>query len=119
MKKLWFLVVLLVFAIGLIAQNAAPVDPAAKTDAKTCAGCTDKAKCQECCKNGCKDCKDAGGKPMDCCKGKDSKMACARGKDTKMECPGMKAGKMGSGKMANGCCGRKCDRKAHSAKSGM
>jgi hypothetical protein len=52
---------------------------------------------------------------MDCCQSKDGKMACARSQDGKMSCcQGMK-----DSKMAGGCCGGKCDRKAHAAKSGM
>lgn len=118
MKKVFSLVIVLLFALSLMAQSAAPATQAApKSDdkAKACACCADKAKCEDCCKNGCKDCKDASGKMMECCKGKDGKMACERGKDGKMACcEGMK-----DGKMAKGCCGGKCDRMGHGAKAGM
>jgi hypothetical protein len=116
------------FAISMVAQTAAPAAP--KTDDKTCACCADKAKCEACCKEGCKDCagmmKDGkmsmkDGKMADCCKGKDGKMACARDKDGKMACcKDMKDMKdMKDGKMSKGCCGGMCDRKAHEKKAGM
>ena len=79
MKRISYLVLILMFAISMMAQAAAPQAGAA--DEKKCACCADKAKCEDCCKNGCKDCagmKD--GKMADCCKDKDGKMACARDK---------------------------------------
>jgi hypothetical protein len=121
MKKVLTLALLVMFAISMVAQTAAPAAP--KTDDKTCACCADKAKCEDCCKNDCKDCggmKD--GKMADCCKGKGGKMACARDKDGKMACcKGMHDMKdMKDGKMSKkGCCGGMCDRKAHEKKAGM
>lgn len=121
MKKLITPIIILVFALALVAQNA--TTPAPKADTKACACCADKAKCEDCCKNGCKDCKGADGKMMDCCKGKDGKMACARGTNGNMDCckgmAEMKGHDMSKmGKMGKGCCGGMCDRKG-AAKSGM
>jgi len=121
MKKVLTLVLFVMFAISMVAQTAAPAAP--KADDKTCACCADKAKCEACCNNDCKDCsgmKDSkmsmkDGKMTDCCKGKDGKMACARDKDGKMAC----CKDMKDGKMAKGCCGGMCDRKAHEKKAGM
>ncbi len=99
----------------MLAQSTAPAAPTAKPDAKTCACCADKAKCEACCKNDCKDCKDSQGAAMkDCCKGKDGKMMCARDKDGKMACCMGNKNKMAK----EGCCGGMCNRNAH-GKSGM
>ncbi len=117
LKRISYLVLILMFAISMMAQAAAPQAGAAD-EKKSCACCADKAKCEACCKNGCKDCADCkDGKMADCCKGKDGKMACARGKDGKMAC----CKDMKDGKMAKGCCGGMCDRKAHDKekKAGM
>ena len=122
LKRISYLVLILMFAMSMMAQAASPQAGAAD-EKKACACCADKAKCEDCCKNDCKDCggmKD--GKMADCCKDKDGKMACARDKDGKMACcKGMHDMKdMKDGKMAKkGCCGGMCDRKAHEKKAGM
>ncbi len=125
MKKILVVLMLVVFALSLMAQTAAPAAP--KTDAKTCACCADKAKCEACCKNGCKDCKECKDGAQCCCKGKDGQMAgmaCMRDKNGKMDmskdgtmscCKGMKDAKMAK----NGCCSGKCDRMNHEKKAGM
>src|SRR5512133_411470 len=123
LKRISYLVLILMFAMSMMAQAAAPQTGATADEKKACACCADKAKCEDCCKNGCKDCagmKD--GKMGDCCKDKDGKMACARDKDGKMACcKGMHDMKdMKDGKMSKkGCCGGMCDRKAHEKKAGM
>lgn len=117
MKKILVVLMLVVFALSMMAQTAAPA--AHKDDAKECACYADKTKCEACCKNGCKDCKECKEGAECCCKDKDGQMAgmsCMRDKDGKMSCcKGMKDGKMAK----NGCCGGKCDRMSHEKKAGM